>query len=127
MSIKDINDKLIKAGFCPSLMNELTNKQLEEMLTHSIIEMWEGNRYLVQKVTKHKPMYTKGRTGTYGPAFMWMSCIDLNSCEKVRLRVRYDRRPSANTPQNWSINEWVDKSIWKVGEQRLYVKEWSNA
>mgnify|MGYP003132754678 CR=1 FL=1 len=125
MSIKDINDKLMKAGFIPSIINELTNDELEEMLKDSIIEMWEGNRYLVQRVTKHKPVTNNPKR--YGPAFMWMSCIDLNSCEKVRLRVRYWGMPSKNTPQNWSINEWVDKSVWKVGEQRLYVKEWSNA
>ena len=121
MSIKEMNAKLLKAGAL--IINELTNSELEEMLTHTIIEMWEGNRYLVQRVTKHKPLFQK----PYGPAYLWMSCIDLDSCEKVRLRVRYDRLPSKNTPQNWSINEWFDKSIWKVGERRLYVKECINA
>ena len=67
MSIKEMTDKILKAI---AEINEMTNNELEEMLTHSIIEMWEGNRYLVQKVTKHKPMYTKGRNGTYGPAFL---------------------------------------------------------
>ena len=105
---------------------QITKDGIEEMLHHSIIEMWEGNRYLVQRVTKHKTIhkFTKVKQEA---GYIWLSCIDLNSCEKVRLRVKYLSLPKGNTPQNWSIDEWVDKSIWKQGEKRLYVKEWTNA
>ena len=107
-------------------IQQITRDGIEAMLPNSIINMYEGNRYLVQRVTKHKTIHkfvkVKQEAG-----YIWLSCIDLNSCERVRLRVKYLSLPKRNTPMNWSIDEWVDKSVWKQGEKRLYVKEWTNA
>ena len=124
MSIKDINDKLMKAGFIPSIISETTKTELEEMYTDSIIEMWEGQRLLVQRVTKHSNIM-KLNDGTVHETtcgYMWLSCIDLNTCERVRLKCKYKRRPVKYDHD--SLQTFCDKSIWKIGTQRLYMKYW---
>ena len=104
----------------------VSKDSIEQMLNNSIITMWEGHRLLVERVTKHKTIhiFTKVKEES---GYIWMSCIDLNTCERVRLRCKYLWLPKANTPMNWSIDEWVDKSVWKIKTERLYVKEWTNA
>lgn len=123
MSIQKLNEQCKDAA--RKVWYETTKTELEEMFTDSIIEMWEGHRLLVHGVTKH-PTTMKLNDGTIRETicgYMWLSCIDLNTCEQVRLRCKYKRRPVKYDRD--SLQTFCDKSVWKIGSQRLYMKYWT--
>lgn len=92
----------------------------ENILNDCIITTWEGHRLLVQRLTKHQPIRKSNRTGGY----MWLSCIDLDSCERVRLKCKYKRLvEDCIGTWNMKFDYFVNKSVWKIGSERLYIKE----